>query len=138
MLFLCVAGLVLGGVDSPDSSRAVRLVLTHQDYALTSDPVFNCENRIHAYMTFDHPLTGSHTLEGVWILPNGELGAHARVPLNYPEPGRRTAYLWLAFDGEPGAGGSGVLPRARGRPPVRHEPLDRQSIFRTPFQMICS
>ena len=56
----------------------------------------------------------------------------------------RAPYLWLAFDGEAGASGSGVLPQAHvGNPRydgqwVLEVRLDRKSVLRKPFQMICS
>ena len=127
-----------------DDVTAPRLVLTHESYALRSDPVLRCSGRIHAHLTFPTPLAGRHVLEAEWIPPSGEVAAHARVELDYTGQGRRTAYLWLDFDRDTGgllssllgstqAGGSSF--EGQWFLEVR---LDRQSILTTSVQMVCS
>lgn len=126
-----------------DRTPAVSLVLTQKAHALESDAVVDCRGRINAFLTFAEPLAGRHLLEGVWTLPDGAPGAHAKVPLDYPPEGRRTAELWLELDGGTGGPVGGVLGGGPGRGEFNGRwrlevRLDGTTVLRTSFQMTCS
>lgn len=133
---------VTRGTPSGDGESSVRIVVTHKSRALRSDAALRCDARIHAYLTFAEPLTGTHTLEGIWRTPEGEIEAHAVVPLDYPEPGRRTALLWLSPGRESGGVAGGVL--GGGASPGRTGQwqleirLDRETVATESFVMTCS
>jgi hypothetical protein len=59
---------------------------------------------------------GKHQLEGIWIKPDGQISEHSKIPVEFPAPGRQTAYVWFQFqDKSDGLLGS-VRERDSGQP----------------------
>ncbi len=82
--------------------RAPRLVLTSVMDGLQPEESFTCNGLIHGYITLPAPVTGEHRLEGIWKMPNGTVNQHSKISIEFPPPGRQTAYIWLHFEEESG------------------------------------
>lgn len=74
-----------------------KLVLSQKPFALESDPDFVCDGTVNGFLTLPQPVVGRHTIEGIWIRPDGTVQEHSQAPLEFSPPGRQTAKLWLSF-----------------------------------------
>jgi hypothetical protein len=79
------------------SPEAVKLVLTSEENGLENQSEFYCSGRIHGYLRLPGPVSGKHTLEGVWTAADGKVIDHSHVAIDFPPPGESMAYIWLEF-----------------------------------------
>jgi hypothetical protein len=73
------------------------VVLTAQENGTIPQTEFFCSGMIHGYIRLPKQEAGKHLLEGLWTLPNGKIIQHSRNAVDFPPPGRSTAYVWLKF-----------------------------------------
>jgi hypothetical protein len=73
------------------------LVLTSQENGLENQTEFYCTGKIHGYIRLPGPISGKHTLEGVWTGADGKVKDQGRSTIDFPAPGESTAYIWLEF-----------------------------------------
>lgn len=73
------------------------LLLTAQENSVLPQDEFSCNGTIHGYVIFPEKAVHHHLLEGIWTRPDGKIAAESKIPINFPPPGRRTAYVWLMF-----------------------------------------
>ncbi len=83
-------------------TRPTQVVLTNRENANVSDEQLVCEGMIHGYLTLPERVSGVHALDGRWVKPNGETQENTHVTLHIDAPGRRTAHVWMRFDGRDG------------------------------------
>jgi len=81
----------------PDTPARAKLVLTSKENSVEPETEFFCSGKIHGYIRLPERAEGPHLLEGNWILPNGKLEASSRIRVDFPAPGRSTAYIWFGF-----------------------------------------
>ncbi len=77
--------------------QPAKLVLTNKFNGLEPMTEFTCTDTIHGYVTLGDKAVGRHLLEGIWVMPNGTEVEHSKIYLDFPPPGRQTAYVWLSF-----------------------------------------
>ncbi len=73
------------------------LVLTSLENGTEPQDAFSCSGKIHGYLVLPTTAIGKHVLEGIWTKPDGTVASHSRSSLDFPAPGRSTAYVWFAF-----------------------------------------
>jgi hypothetical protein len=78
------------------------IVLTSQENGVESQQEFLCDGKIHGYIRLPKRMVGRHTLESQWTMPNGKVSADSRNEIDFPAPGRSTAYIWFTFPPRPG------------------------------------
>ena len=98
----CTYALVLGGavtaaILANAANKPASLVLTSVENGLKSQSEFVCSGKIHGYIRLPRKYEGKHLLEGLWTAPTGKMIDHSRTQVDFPPPGRSTAYVWLAF-----------------------------------------
>ena len=93
--FLLLAGWVMAEIPHPPP-----LILTSQENGTEPQDTFSCSGTIYGYMTLPQAQSGKHTIEGIWVGPQGTVVQHSRDEINFPPPGRRTAAVWLRFTKE--------------------------------------
>jgi len=96
-LVLCAMTAAAGADSALHATPPAKLVLTSKENGVEEETEFFCAGTIHGYIRLPKRVVGSHLLEGKWILPNGAIAAESRDNVNFPPPGRSTAYLWFAF-----------------------------------------
>ena len=96
-IYLCLPILVGRGAVWAKDSPAASIVLTAQENGTQAQTDFVCTGKIHGYVRLPKPQSGPHLLEGLWSLPSGRVLLHSRNTVDFPPPGRSTAYVWLAF-----------------------------------------
>jgi hypothetical protein len=74
-----------------------KLVITSRKNGLESQKILPCRGTIHGYLTFSRPVSGAHTIEGLWRDPRGKAVEHSQDEIHFAPPGRRTAAVWLTF-----------------------------------------
>lgn len=94
--------LALGIRAAADIPQPPAVLLTSQENGTVPQTAFACSGTIYVYLTFPQAQRGKHTLEGIWVGPQGDVVRRSRVEVDIPPPGRRTAVLWLEFD-KPGS-----------------------------------
>jgi len=82
-------------------NRPPSIVLTAQENGTVPQTEFYCSGKIKGYIRLSERQEGNHVLEGIWTLPSGRVLRHSRDPVNFPPPGRSTAYVWFAFPDKP-------------------------------------
>ena len=76
---------------------AAAIVLTSKENGTLSQTDFFCSGKIHGYIRLPSRQEGKHSLEGIWTLPTGKVLQHSNNTVDFPPPGRTTAYIWLQF-----------------------------------------
>jgi hypothetical protein len=96
--------MILVGITSVARAEASQasLVLSEHENGIEPQQEFFCDGKIHGYIRLPDPATGKHVLEGIWEAPDGREKAHSRSTVDFPPPGRSTAYIWFAFPPRPG------------------------------------
>lgn len=104
LLFLqMISAHSLNAAGRPNNMTDANLVLTVRNFSLESDREFSCSGgQLNGFLMLPAPASGAHVLESIWIKPSGEIQEHARIPLDFPAPGRQTAHIWLNFGQQDG------------------------------------
>jgi hypothetical protein len=74
-----------------------KLVVTAQENGVEPQAEMDCRETLHGYITLPHSYQGAHQLEGLWILPNGEMAGHSESTVDFRPPGASTAHVWFTF-----------------------------------------
>lgn len=121
-----------------------KLVLTAQENGVEPQSLFTCQGRIHGYLTLPQKAIGPHRLEAKWFGPKKSLEHHTQVSVDFPPPGRQTAYVWLQFDEEGGLFRRPIDGTANWRDRERYHGAwqvevfwDEAPLIKTPFQVRC-
>ncbi|MCG3205839.1 MAG: hypothetical protein KCHDKBKB_02562 [Elusimicrobia bacterium] len=114
--------LTTGAMEALQTARPPKLILTNKLNGLESASEFSCSEIIHGYLTLPEKAVGAHTIEGIWVMPNGVVAEHSKNQVEFSAPGRQTAYVWLEFQDK----SSGTLGdfRSRGDEP---DPVNPQN-----------
>lgn len=117
-LFLLLIGL--GAVVSANTSA--NLVLTTQFNGIEPQHSFTCDEKIHGYIVLPETAVNKHVLKADWVMPNGAVNKHVEIPIDFPPPGRQTAYVWFQFEDKSG----GLLGNYRAPQPGEINPYNGQ------------
>ena len=87
-----------------EGQERASVVLTAQENRTVPQTEFSCYGKIHGYLRLPVTAVGKHLLEALWTLPNKTTAADSRNEVDFPSPGRSTAYVWFDFPEAPSIG----------------------------------
>lgn len=78
------------------ANSKAKIILTAKDYAITSDESFSALGRINGTVVLPAPIGGRHTLDAIWIGPNG-VENQSKSILDFSSQPQQTLSVWLDF-----------------------------------------